>query len=292
MVSTAARDAIHHRPIRLLALDVDGTLLDPDEQITPRVRSAVQAALEQGCLVTLATGRRLLSARHIAAELGLSLPLILHGGAVVQESSTGAVLYDDPLDPAVVQAIVATMLAHDAQPIVYESPAVLGRLYAGSPTRDNDAIRQYAALRGPILRVDDAALGTVPHALQVAALAAPGELAALATALQQLPGVGLLRGLWHVVPCCEAIEVYRAGCSKARALRELAAMHSIAMDEVMAIGDGLNDCDILAAVGLGVAMGNACPEACAAARLQVGSNAQDGVAEAIERFVLAPAAAR
>src|SRR5438128_1245437 len=150
------------KPIRLVALDVDGTLLDPREEVRPRVRSAIREAIEQGCLVTLATGRRFAGASHIAEDLGLALPLIRHGGAAV-------------------------------------------------------------------------------------------------------PGAAPLLTRWTLIDD-DALEIFRRGCSKASAVAHLAAAHGIGMDEVMAIGDGLNDCEILAAVGLGVAMGNACPEARAAAR--------------------------
>jgi hydroxymethylpyrimidine pyrophosphatase-like HAD family hydrolase len=110
-------------------------------------------------------------------------------------------------------------------------------------------------------------------------------LPAVAERVAAVPGASGLLTRWTLIDD-DALEIFRQGCSKASALAHLAAAHGIGMDEVMAIGDGLNDCEILAAVGLGVAMGNACPEARAAARVQVGSNEQDGVAEAIERFVL------
>src|ERR671928_1704099 len=108
------------KPIRLIALDVDGTLLDPREEVRPRVRAAIRGAIERGCLVTLATGRRFHGASHIAADLGLALPLILHGGAVVQDSASGAVIYQDPHEPETVEAIVRLFLSDGRQALVYE----------------------------------------------------------------------------------------------------------------------------------------------------------------------------
>ena len=272
-------------PVKLIALDVDGTLLDPDEVITPRVRQAVREAIESGCLVTLATGRRLIGAQYIAQELGLALPLILHGGAVVQDSATGAVIYQDPHEPETVEALVDLFIARGYQPVVYESPGFGGRMFAGDPRRDTEPLRRYDDMRGPILRIDDAALRRVLHVLSVAAISPDGGLAALRDEAAAIPGTSTLLSEWHLVRC-EALEVFNAGCSKARAVAHIAEAHGIAMDEVMAIGDGLNDCELLAAVGLGVAMGNACPEAAAVAKVRVGRNDQDGVAEAIDRYVL------
>src|SRR5262249_29777521 len=148
--------------------------------------------------------------------------------------------------------------------------------------------RLYDRLRGPFARVALEELFAVRHVLSLVTFSR-NELAlrALAERVAAVPGASPLLTRWTLIDD-EALEIFRDGCSKATAGRHLAAAHGIGMDEVMAIGDGLNDCEILAAVGLGVAMGNACPEAQAAARVQVGTNEQDGVAEAIERYVLRP----
>jgi hydroxymethylpyrimidine pyrophosphatase-like HAD family hydrolase len=273
------------KPIRLIALDVDGTLLDPREEIRPRVRAAIREAIDRGCLVTLATGRRFVGASHIAEDLGLALPLILHGGAVVQDSATGAVIYQDPLEPDTVETLLRLMLpAH--QVAIYESPAFGGRVFSGPPDLDNEPIRLYDQLRGPFVRVPLDELFGIRHVLSLATFSRQeGTLRGLAAQVAAVPGASPLLTRWTLIDD-DALEIFRAGCSKASAIAHLAAAHGLGMDEVMAIGDGINDCEILAAVGLGVAMGNACPEAVAAARVQVGTNEQDGVAEAIERYVL------
>ncbi|HEV8633618.1 MAG TPA: HAD family hydrolase [Chloroflexota bacterium] len=255
--------------------------------MTPRVRHAIQAAREAGCLLTLATGRRLVTAQALAADLALRLPLILHSGAVIQDSASGAVIYQDAMEPDTVAGVVEAIGRHGFPPIVYESPANGGRLYTNPDGPTNRPTDEYERLRGPFVRVPTEELARVRQVLSLAALGESGELVDLADELACRGDVTGIRAPWSVVEC-EAIEIFRAGCSKATAVEQLAAAHAIAMDEVMAIGDGLNDCELLGAVGWGVAMGNACPEACAAACVQVGTNARDGVAEAIERFVLSP----
>jgi hydroxymethylpyrimidine pyrophosphatase-like HAD family hydrolase len=276
------------KPIRLIALDVDGTLLDPHEEVRPRVRAAIREAIERGCLITLATGRRFAGASHIAEDLGLALPLILHGGSVVQDSATGAVIYQDPIEPDAVEGLLR-MLLPDHPVAIYESPAFGGRVFTGPAALDNEPLRLYDQLRGPFVRVTVEELFAIRHVLSLVTFSRdPGALRALAGRVGALDGASPLLTRWTLIDD-DALEIFREGCSKASALAHLAAAHGIEMDEVMAIGDGLNDCEILAAVGLGVAMGNACPEARAAARIQVGTNEQDGVAEAIERYVLRPA---
>src|SRR6476469_3374437 len=98
--------------IRLIALDVDGTLLTSAGEVSPAVRAAIRNAVTGGVHVTLATGRRLYAARQYAEALGFRLPLILHGGAVIQESSTGAVLYEDAIPPDVLREVEAVSLSH------------------------------------------------------------------------------------------------------------------------------------------------------------------------------------
>jgi hydroxymethylpyrimidine pyrophosphatase-like HAD family hydrolase len=277
------------KPIRLVALDIDGTLLDPREEVTPRVRAAVQNASDAGCLVTLATGRRFVGARDIAIDLGLQLPLVLHGGAVVQDSGSGAVIYQDPMEPETIRRVVETVLAHGQEPIVYESPAHAPALEPRVHVRDdwqpNRPSQEYERLRGPFVRTPLDRLAHTREALSVSIVAEVGGLGGLPVAIRALPGVSSIVAGWMLFEC-DAIEAFRAGCSKASAVEHLAAAYGIRMDEVMAIGDGLNDCELLGAVGWGVAMGNACQEACARARIQVGTNEHDGVAEAIERWVL------
>jgi Cof subfamily protein (haloacid dehalogenase superfamily) len=273
------------KPIRMVALDVDGTLLDPSEEIRPRVRGAIREAIERDCLVTLATGRRFIGASHIAEDLGLALPLILHGGAIVQDSASGAVIYQDPLEPDAVEALL-DLLAPSFPVVVYESAAFGGRVIAGPTSLDNEPLRLYDRARGPFVRVPVDDLYGIRHVLSLATFSRDEPaLRAIAARVAAIPGAAPLLTRWTLIDD-DALEIFRQGCSKASALAHLAAAHGIGLDEVMAIGDGLNDCEILAAVGLGVAMGNACPEARAAARVQVGTNEQDGVAEAIERFVL------
>ncbi len=271
---------------RLIALDVDGTLVDSEDRITPAVREAVRAAVDRGVCVTLATGRRFIAARHVASDLAIEAPLILHGGAVIQDSATGEVLYQDPHDRAVVRQIVATMAAHGRPAIVYESPRYGGRLFLGRGFPRNRWIEAYEDLRGPFGRIDETDLDTVRDPLSVTTLDDPGLLEPLAREIRSSIPANALHTRWHTWDC-DAIEVFRAGCSKATAVSHFAAGLGIEMSQVVAIGDGLNDVELLTAAGLGVAMGNAVPEARAAADVEVAGNDRDGVAEAIWRYVLA-----
>lgn len=99
------------RRYRLIALDVDGTLLNPEGHVSPRTAGAVRDALACGVHVILCTGRRFsLGIRHLAAELGLYLPAIVRNGAAIQDSSTGAVLYQCAVPEAAARAALNVIL--------------------------------------------------------------------------------------------------------------------------------------------------------------------------------------
>jgi hydroxymethylpyrimidine pyrophosphatase-like HAD family hydrolase len=140
----------------LLALDCDGTLLDPDGQIRPRVRDAVREAAARGALVTLATGRRLAAARHYAAALGLRTPLVLHDGAAVQDPLTGALVYQDPLPQALVVRLVAAILNHGL--------TLADCVAVGDGENDLELLREVGAAEGIAV-----AMGQAPPAVRAAA---------------------------------------------------------------------------------------------------------------------------
>src|SRR5216117_3348942 len=103
----------------MVVADMDGTLLGPGATLSPRVREAVRAALDAGVLVTLATGRWFRSAQPFARELGLDLPIILHNGALVKDSTTGEVLDHCHLPRDLAHDAIDMVLAQGMQPIVY-----------------------------------------------------------------------------------------------------------------------------------------------------------------------------
>lgn len=274
--------------IRMVALDIDGTLLDPQGQLRPAVHQAVRQALAAGVLVTLATGRRFGEAAAVATELGLELPLVLHHGTVIQDSLTGQVLYEDTLPDGLLATLVAAVRHHGQQPVLHCSPAAPHEILSGPVAGDNAAAAAYLARHGGVRRMPYGELADAPHVLSVGVYSYDDVLRPL---YKQLSGMANClatfwepNGLWRDF----LLETVHAECSKASALTHLAAQYGIGMHEVMAIGDERNDIQMIAAVGLGVAMGNAVPAVRERAKAVVASNAADGVAEAIQRFVLEP----
>lgn len=277
-------------PYRFIALDIDHTLLNEAGHITPRVRQAIAAAIERGVHVTLATGRRLFSARMVAAELGVQLPIILYHGALIYDTASEAVLYQCPLSQELAGGLVAAAREYKLQPFLYINPAHDPHefVYTGPAAEDDPFTEPYRASIQRRLRRTPSyhELGAVAPSLAIGILGKARPVMGFYRRLcGELACYTVLTPFMHE-PGRMSLDLIHPSCSKASTLEHLAAQYGVPMAEVMAIGDGINDLEMLRAAGLGVAMGNAVPEVQACADAIVGTNEEDGVAEAIERWVL------
>ncbi|HEX2913641.1 MAG TPA: HAD family hydrolase [Chloroflexia bacterium] len=279
---------------KLVALDIDGTLLDPQGHISPRVRRTVSLAVEKGCIVTLATGRRHRSARQVAADLGVNTPLILYSGSVVYDPQAEQALLHRPLPASFVASAVELMLEAGVNPGIFQSPLRGERIYFGPPEFDDEYLKAFAthpSRADLVTRLAYREMPLVEDPLVVTATG-PGERAEqVLEMLRKRPEFNCnfysYRLQHSTVKDLHCFDLLPAGYSKAYALEWLARHHGLSLADTLVVGDGPNDLEMLRVAGLGVAMGNATIEVKAAARVVVAPNSADGVAEALERFVLA-----
>lgn len=272
----------------MVAFDIDGTLVDSAGVLRPSVRDAVRAVMAEGVLVTLATGRRFQAASEVASELGVELPLVLHGGTLIQDSLSAEVIYEDVIPLPALGAVVRAVEAAGHQPVLYRSPSAGSELLAGPPERDSEAAGKYLARQPHVRRLSYEELPRHTHVISVGVFEDEDVMRPLLADLARNPAVTTL--YWEPDPNYAdypyLVDVVNKGCSKAKALAFLAESYGVTMAEVMAIGDQVNDLDMISAVGLGVAMGNAIQGVRDRARVVVGTNDEDGVVEALRRFVL------
>ena len=218
------------------------------------------------------------------------MPVVLHGGTLIQDSLTGEVIYEDVLPPSLLEALIHEIVREGQQPVLYRSPAAADELLAGPPERDSAATTDYLARQPRVRRLPYPELIQATHVISVGVLHYEDVLRPLYERLLEWPECKVL--YWEPDPVLfpEApnylVDVVNVDCSKAKALEHLAGMYGIRMDEVMAIGDQINDIEMMDAVGLGIAMGNAVPAVRDRAQVVVGTHDEDGVAEALRRFVL------
>jgi len=264
--------------IRLLALDLDGTLMDDDMVIrSHRVRQAVTAAQERGVLVTLATGRMFDFAVPFAQELGISAPLICYQGGMIQTPGSGVPLYRATMDPALMRQVLALQVRHGWHLILYADDYAFIAEQRYPETFYQDMVGERVVL------VDDLDAVLDQHAPdKFIIFVDPDESERVGAELQRQFDGQMEIARSHA----RIIEGNPLGVSKGDALRRLAAHLGVAQGAVMAVGDQDNDATMIAWAGLGVAMGNGSPAVKAIADWVAPPLAEDGAAVAIERFVL------
>lgn len=272
-----------HTPIRLVALDLDGTTLNDRKQITPRTRAALLAALEQGVVVVPATGRTV---------TGISPQLLALPGVRYAITSNGARVQDLAAGQTLAAVNIPTELALKAHDLLRQYDCTVDLFQDGQGYCTRHSLDNYTRLAPanllPYLRSSRI---LVPD-LRAVIAAQPDGVEKLTTlfarederqaAWAQMEALGLAA----VSSLPRNMELNAAGVNKGAGLLLLAQHLGIDPAQTMACGDGGNDIPMLRAAGIGVAMANAFEPVKAAADLITASNEEDGVAQAIERLVL------
>lgn len=278
--------------IRLVALDIDGTLLGPTGHVSPRTSAAIREILDRGILAVLCTGRIFSEGvRELAGELGLSLPAIVRNGTAVQDFQTGAVLDRHPIPPDSLRPVLDVMLPLGLSPVIEEGPLKDDRLFTLPIGVCHPAVFHFARIWKRLEHLKHVAapcdLYDVDDPSWLGACGTREATKLAADAIEQLPGITVRwygDGLSADDPHCT--DITPLGCSKASALARFAAQHGIDLAATFAIGDYFNDIEMLREVGWGVAMGHAPDAVKEAAGAVTLDNSQDGCALALERYVL------
>ena len=263
--------------IRLVALDLDGTLVGEDLAIRPRVRDAIAKAQRRGVTVTIVTGRMFAAARPYAVELGITGPIVCYQGAAIFDVASKETLRQVPVAPDVTRDVLAWAHAHGVHAQCYADDT----LYVEAINRFSKRYTDLARVEPhvvPSLRDAFAERPSIKIVLVDDAERADAHLAALRARLGDR--AYLTRS--HV----DFVEILDPHVNKGEALAFIARRAGVALDATLAVGDAWNDVPLLDAAAIGVAMGSGPPELLARADAVVGDVAHDGVAEAIERFVL------
>ena len=271
---------------RLLALDIDGTLLDSRKKVSARTRAALDAARQAGVHLVLVTGRRYPAARRIADELGGDVPLVLHNGAMIVED--GEVLRCRPLLRET--ACLAIRLGRELQadPVVHAGHRGEGHLLVQGIAPSNTLLVYYLDKSHPdVFTCEDLEAAVTEDPLQVMFGGGMAEMAALLPHLSR--GLGASARIERTVYPDHGVgilDVLEPSVNKAEALAFLQARWGIRAEETLAIGDNWNDHEMLERAGRGLVMGNADPAMRELGLEVLPSNDQDGVAVAVERYVL------
>lgn len=270
-----------HGPVRLVAIDMDGTLLNPAHQLTPRVKQAIAAARAQGVRIVLASGRPVSGLAPFLAELGLEGEqdyCIACNGALVQNIGTGQRVVEFPLSfddflfcERVARELGIHFQALDGRRMYTPNQDI--SIYTVADSHLSQVPLSYRQVEDmdPAMQFIKLMMVDAPEVLDAAIACLPAALTDRFAVLKSAPFF---------------LEVFDHRAGKGPGLQRLAEHLGVDRAEVMALGDQENDLTMLQFAGTSVAMGNAIAAVKQAARFETASNAEDGVALAIERFVL------
>jgi len=258
---------------RLVASDLDGTLLKPDGTVDDRTRSAIAQAEAAGALVVFCTARPHRWMLPLARETGHHGVAICANGAVVYDLHSESVLEATPLEPAIAQELVALLRAE-----------VPGGTWAVERTggfgHEPSYVPRWPVPDGTMVDVVDALVAQPVVKLMLRHDRLPAD--ALVSVARELGGH--LAEFSHSNSADGLLEISAAGVSKASALARLCEHRGIDREQVIAFGDMPNDLPMLAWAGHAVAVANAHPDVIAAAHEVTASNDEAGVARVLERL--------
>lgn len=283
---------MNQQPIRAVAVDIDGTLTDPNFQVSARNLAALRAAHHSGVKIILATGRRHDYAMPIAQEIGVPLLLISSNGALVR-SSEGETLYTDRLPAETARKLVRHMDDYRGHAVLtFDRPAnVHGNNSLVLETADelNKTVSRWLEVNRPYIKfvspLEDALQEEDPLQAMYCGRVARMEEAQLR--LRQagfLDEITILKTQYDYRDLC-ILDILTHNCSKGHALRRWAELEGISREQIMAIGDNYNDLEMLEFAGLAFVMGNASEELKQNGWRVTGSNAENGVAQALEKIL-------
>ncbi len=267
--------------IRVLALDLDGTLTNHEKIITPRTMAALHAAMEKGVMLVLASGRPTVGIEPLAKQLDLYRKggyILSYNGGTVLDCKTGDILYQNELPPALIPEICAFAKAHGVAVVSYNNDGVIGE-----HPNDPWALKECEINKIPMIGVDNLAEYIDYPISKMLLTLDPVRMEFIEPDIK-----AQFRGRMDAYRSCAFfIEAVPLGVAKDASLAALLETLGLSRENLMACGDGMNDRSMIAFAGVGVAMQNAEDEVKKVADyVTIADNDHDGVAEAIEQFIL------
>ena len=279
--------------IRLLAIDIDGTLVDAENRFTDATRDALARAAEAGVRLALVTGRQYGNSLPLARALGIDAPLVLGSGALIKDPADHRTLYRASFEESLLPTLLEILDARGHQPVLYTDSYAEGGdgpgcdfHYAGGDS-PREELAEYLAKNKGRGRIHPQLVSDPPQeTFGGFAMGECDEMRALAVHIEEsLPGqlyLHVLRSPRYRGWVCEFAP---AGVNKWTGIMRLAEQWDIAPDHIAAVGDDVNDIPMICGAGLGVAMGNARAEAKAVADRVAPSQQDDGLVEVV-RWIL------
>ncbi len=278
--------------VRLIALDIDGTLLDSRWQLPEANRAAIAEATRRGIEVALVTGRRYDFAMPVARKLDSPLTMIVNNGALIRSDDGRTHLRHLLPQGIALQVLELTRPWREGAAVIFDRPLENQLMLEGLDPGDSMRYAYYSRNKEFIGIANPLETCLTEDPIQVML---SGKVAPMRDAEAALRAATFAEDFALAMTSYESkdfamIDVINPVCSKGSSLAEWAALRGFAREEVMAIGDNHNDLEMLSFAGIPVVMGNSVPPLKTYGWHETGTNDENGVASAIEHFALREAA--
>jgi 5-amino-6-(5-phospho-D-ribitylamino)uracil phosphatase len=270
---------------RLLAIDIDGTLVNSQHELSERTRQAVLRAKRAGVEIVLATGRRYSRVLPLVEPLELNVPLITASGAIIKRASDHQTLFQAEFLPRALEICLETIAAHNYEAVLYGDTFHEGfDFYHRDAPTSCRLLSEFFAKNEGFGRALASIMSQPPPGIFAGfVMGSREQMYSLIDEIERaLPGqlyLHVLRSPRYAGFMCE---IAPAGVSKWTGVWRLAEEWGIAAEEICAVGDDVNDIPMIEAAGLGVAMGNAVEETKAAADRIALTNDEDGLEQVVD----------
>jgi Cof subfamily protein (haloacid dehalogenase superfamily) len=273
---------------RMIAIDLDGTLLSPDGKVTDRTKAAIHGCLSAGMLVCFATGRNWTESRSVLDTVAHHDHAVFAGGAIVIDTKQEAILHRQMVDPQLAREVCKVLedAGHAVLALQETAAAGVDYLVSDEVPVNAETMQWMSVTSAKVHHVSLLSEYSHEHTLRLGIVAEPAACKAVHDELAAKFGERVfMHSIYVPMAKVEVLEIFDPAVNKWEGILHVARRHDVLPEQIIAIGDDVNDLPMLKQAGLGVAMGNAKPEAKAAARQVIKSNAEDGLAEFLEDLV-------
>jgi Cof subfamily protein (haloacid dehalogenase superfamily) len=271
---------------KLIAIDLDGTLLSPSSQVTARTKAAIHRALEARLLICFATGRNFTESQTVLDAIEHYDSAVFVGGAMVIDTRQRVTLHRTVMDPELARELCGFFESHGHAALALQDTEAAGVDYLiSSELPQHFDTDQWLKRTGASAKLTTGLAGNPhPHTVRVGIVALPDIAKSIHAELQRIFGERIFS---HCFGGGEVsvIEVFDPSVNKWQGILHVAQRHHIKPEEIIAIGDEINDITMVKNAGLGVAMGNARPELLKYAKRIIGRNDEDGLAVFLEELL-------
>lgn len=264
---------------KLVAIDMDGTLLNSNKEISNRNIKTIRKATEKGIIIAICTGRPIKGIEPYIEALGLDIPYMAYNGALIVMGKSGEIIYDQRLTPDDARVVISWGKKLDTTIIAWITDGLRDTLFTSAFNADLEIYKQYSSVEPALIQDEEALIQA--GITKILFCDAIDKIECIEKTLRD--NLNLEVDFYTSQP--EYLEFVDKRASKAAAMGILGAQFGIKQEEMVAIGDGFNDLSMIEYAGLGVVMENAPEELKKKADYVTLSNDDDGVAHVIDKII-------